>query len=128
MKCFAAHFFPPVELSPTGSRIVTVPLSYYECALPYFDVRVCALVQGEEEAWDGPPFEVNGDRMEFSLTVFGLDNYLYYPLVINQTYRVDVSCSYYYHHSICSSHLTCFIYKWRSKSDALYHKNKCYKI
>ena len=45
----------------------------------------------DQDLWDGPPFEVDGDRTEFSLTIFGAGNYLYYPLVINQMYNVDVS-------------------------------------
>ena len=47
--------------------------------------------QGKEIGWEGPPFEVDGDRTEFSLAIFGYKNFLFYPLTINQSYSLDVS-------------------------------------
>ena len=61
----------------------------------YFSVFL--LLQGMEGLWDGPPFEVAGDRTEFSLALFGLSNLLFYPLTVDQSYSVDVS--------ICINHV-----------------------
>ena len=47
--------------------------------------------QGKEIGWEGPPFEVDGSKADFCLAVFGYDNNLFYPLIINESYSLDVS-------------------------------------